>query len=200
MEKEQFISDKLYSTYWWTIKLDPHHPGNYNRNVTEIHGYSKRVGHDEAKDKAELLMKKIIMLHSHGYFERGKFIIISMKDGEFLNKSNTRTLLSLAKKDYKIHPDCISDKLFYEDFFIKKGVLDFLTRFYDCVSNGKDIKFLLPKSRATFSKDDYLNVSKQSFQTRKQLYAYCERMIKNGHPYEAVISFQRKYEDTKSFS
>lgn len=41
MENKKLIPDKLYSTYWWVANLDPNHSGNYNPNVTVIHGYSK---------------------------------------------------------------------------------------------------------------------------------------------------------------
>ena len=199
MEKQKFVSDKIYSTFYWVINLDPRHFGN-NPNVNVIHGYSKSCGHDEAKDKALLLMRKILMLHSNGYFGRSKNIIFYMKHGDFLDKSSARILFSLTKRDYKIHPECISDKKFYEEFFIKKEVQNFLTRFYNCIFNNEDVKYLLPKAKATFSKDDYLNVDKQKFQNQAQLYAYCEKMIKNGHPFDAVMGFLHKYLETKSFS
>ncbi len=195
MEKKQFNSDKMYSTYWWIIKLDLNHPKNYSAKVTEITGYSKASGHDEARNKTELLMKKIIMLYSQAYFEKGKFITIYMRQGELLNKANSRVLITMTKNDYLIDASCISDKVFYHEFFIKGGIINFLSRFYDCIAKGEDVKYLLPKAKATFSKDDYLDVTKQNFRTKAHLYAYCEKMIKNGHPFDSVSNFQRKYEE-----
>jgi hypothetical protein len=198
MEKIKLTPDKLYSTYYWVINLDPRHAIN-SPNVLVFHGYSKFSGHDEAKDKAMLLMKKIIMLHSNGYLGRSRSIIFYMKRGDFLDKSNAIILFSLTKRDFKIHPECILDKTFYSDFFTKKGILNFLNRFYDCLLNNKEVKHLLPIQKATFSKDDYLNVEIQTFSSHKQLHAYCQRMINNGHPFEAVMNFMLKYLERKPF-
>ena len=191
--------DKIYSTYWWIIILDPTHPDN-SPDIYEFTGYSKMSGHDEAKDKAELLMKKIIMLHSQGYFEKGKRITIFMKKGDLLNKANSRALLTLNRKDYTIDPECAADKAFFKDFLLDRGVLRFLKQFYDCIANGKTVQYLLPKSKASFSKDDYLDVEKQHFNSEKQLDTYCERIYRNGHPFEAVMNFRRKYIERKPFS
>lgn len=139
------------------------------------------------------------MLHSRGYFEKTTIIVFYMRQGNFLNKSSSIELIRMNKKDYTINEVCKSNQSFFSDFFLKKGVLTFLTRFYEFKVSGKDVKNLLPNFKPTFSKDDYLDISKQNFKSMPQLYAYCEKLIKNGHPYEAVIHFQRNYELNKTF-
>lgn len=199
MENSIKKTDKIYSTYWWEMELDPNHPHNSSK-VKLMTGYSKYEGHDEAMDKLELFMKKIIMLHSNGYFDKSKFIIFFMRVGNLLDKSNCRTLLWMNKEDYKINDEIKFDTKFYKYFFIEGGVLDFLNRFYDYTKNNKDVKFLVPSKKVKFSKDDYLDVTKQNFVSRRHLYAYGEKMIKNGHPYDAVMNFQIKYEQNKPFT
>jgi hypothetical protein len=122
-----------------------------------------------------------------------------MNQTTFLDKRQSRKLLRMTNKDYSIHVDCTSDNRFYNEFFIKNGILKFLTQFYDCIANGNDINLLLPKIRPTFSKDDYLDITKHNFQTKKHLYGYCNKLVNNGHPYEAVMHFQKKYEENKPF-
>lgn len=199
MENKKMNPDKIYSTFWWEMKLDLNHPQNYSQRVKDMTGYSKIAGHDEAKDKAELLMKKIVMLNSRGYFEKSTLIIFYMRQGNFLNKSASVELLRMNKKDYLVNEVCKSDRTFYTDFFIKRGVLNFLTRFYDFKTSGKDVKYLLPNFKPKFSKEDFFDVSKHNFKTRKHLYAYGEKLHKDGHPYEAIMHFQRKYELDKPF-
>ncbi|MES2131996.1 MAG: hypothetical protein V4506_06565 [Bacteroidota bacterium] len=199
MENKKKNQDKIYSTFYWEMKLDKNHPANYSQKVDNMTGYSKYAGHDEAKDKAELLMRKIIMLHSNGYFEKTILITIYMRQGNFLDKSNSIELIKMNKKDYLINDVCKSDQSFYNDFFIKRGVLSFLTRFYDFKALGKDVQYLLPNFKPKFSKEDYFDISKHNFKTRKHLYEYCNKLVNNGHPYEAVMHFQRKYELNKPF-
>lgn len=194
MAKQEFKSDKLNSTYWWIIKLDPNHPENYNENVKEITGYSKREGHDEARNKSELLKKKVLMLHSRGYFEKSTKITFYLRNGEFLDKNNSIMLIELTKKDYGINNRIYSDKEFYNAIYKKSGLILFLDRFYHAISNNGDLKELLPDSKPKGSKDDLFDVAKHYFHTRKQLYTYCQKLIDNKHPYEAVMNFQRKYE------
>ena len=198
MSKDEFQSDKIYSTFWWIITLDPKHPSNYNPNVKEIHGYSKRIGHDEARDKGALLMKRIIMLHSRGYFEKSRNIKIYMKRGDLLNKENSQPLLKLQKQDYEISSECLSDKKMFEEFFIKKGIQRFLNKFYESIKEGKDVNYLRPNFNK-YSKDDLFKTENYNFRTKAQLWAWGEKMIRNGHPPELVMNFTRKYLETRTF-
>jgi len=192
-----FLSDKIYSTYFWIIALDPTHEKNYNPNVTEITGYSKMQGHDETKDKAQLLMARIVMLFTRGYFERGTHIDFYMRQGELMNKSNCRHLVTLRRKDFELDESLIASRQLYQNF-VDKGLLKFLNDFYDCVAHGKNVKYLLPKKSKLFNKDDYFDPAKvhesMKIKTHQSLYAYSEMLIKNGHAFDAVMNFIKKYE------
>lgn len=190
-----FESDKIHSTYWWVIKLDHSHQANYNKEVKEITGYSKSIGHDEARDKAILIMKKIVMLHSHAYFDKSLYILIYMRCGEILDKSDSILLFKLMKTDYEISKECMSDQNFYQKFIIERGVIIFLKRFYEYIANKKDIKSLIPNTRTYKSKDEYFDIAKQRFHSRIQLHIYCEKLIKSGHPYGVVTHFVKMYEE-----
>lgn len=193
MNKKKNKSDKMYSTYWWIIHLDKNHPSNYNKNVTEITGYSKILGYDECQNKHELLMKRIIMLHSNGYFEKSNSISIYYKQGEFLNKTTSIELLRLYKNDYEVNPRCLNDTTFYNTFFIKGGIVTFLTKFYDCIKTGRSVGGLLPKTKNDYSKDDVLDYKIKRFNSIAQLMAFAEQKIKSGYPVGAVMNYVIKY-------
>lgn len=91
--------DKINSSYWWHIKLDATNPKNF---VPEIFGYSKAQQHDEAKDKQQLLMRKIIMLHTNDYLHRCTCIDIYKRTGFAVNKKQDQLYLSLTPKAYSI--------------------------------------------------------------------------------------------------
>jgi hypothetical protein len=191
---KKFEADKIYSTYWWVIKLDPKHPSNYNPNVIEITGYSKNQGHDEAKDIYYLLLSKIIMLHSKGYFDKSLHIDFYKRKGDLLNKSNCIYLFRLSQKDYELSEEVINNKDSMKSI-TSNGIIDFLTKFYNIIAEGKDVKYLLPKRNPSFSKDEYFNTDNHRFKSKAHLYAFCTKMIVSGHAYDQVMNFQRKYEE-----
>lgn len=183
-------ADKIYSTWWWEIELDHNHPRNYNPKVTTLTGYSKMQGHDEAKDKTQTLMKRILMLATNGYLDRCKYIIIYKRGGNIINKSSDKIICTLFPKKFDIPIENIGKM---------PKTTKFLTDLYDHLATGKNIKNLLPKSEVKFSKDDYFDISKHDFTTQAHLYSYAEQKIKDGHAYGQVQSFVAKYLEQKIF-
>lgn len=176
--------DKINSTWWWEIQLDHSHVRNYNTRVQMITGYSKAQGHDEAKDKMQMLMRKILMLATNGYFQRSKYIIIYKRAGQLVDKQRDQIMVTLLPKDYKLPPENIGQT---------PELVSFLTKLYDHIRDGKDVNYLLPKPRAEFSKDEYFQIERHSFPSRKHLYNWAEKMIKDGHSFLQVQSFVIKY-------
>jgi len=183
-------ADKIYSTWWWEIELDHSHPRNYNPKVTTLTGYSKLQGHDEAKDKTQTLMKRIIMLATNGYLDRCKYIIIYKRGGNLINKSQDRIICTLLPKRYDIPIENIGKMPI---------ITKFLADLYDHLSTGKNIKNLLPPSPQKFSKDEYFDIARHNFPSQAHLYAYAEQKIKDGHPYPQVQAFVAKYLEQKLF-
>lgn len=177
--------DKLYSSFYWEIELNPYHRAN-SPNVQSMWGYSKREGQDERKDKLQLLMRKIHTIFGvNGYIERIKCVHIYSRDQRIINKRTDRLVLILYPKTYQLQAEFIATK--YEPLH------RFLADFYDCVVNGKDIKHILPKERADGTKDDYMNVDKLKFTSTGQLDQYCAKLVRNDHPFDAVVNFRIKY-------
>lgn len=56
--------DAAESTFWWRMQLDNRHPSYYGEMDRKIilHGYSKKIGKRERKDKWELCLKNVIFL------------------------------------------------------------------------------------------------------------------------------------------
>lgn len=183
-------ADKIYSTFWWEIELDHRHPRNYNYKVTQLTGYSKFQGHDEAKDKAQMLMRKVLMLATNGYLERSKYIIVYKRAGNLVNKKQDRILFTLQPKTFVIPPENIGK--------IPK-LAEFLIKLYDHITTGRNITHLLPKPEATFSKDEYFDVSRHNFPTQIHLYTFAEQKIKDGHSFLQVQGFVAKYLEQKPF-
>jgi len=178
--------DKISSSYYWQMKMNMQHPKNY---VPEIWGYSKAIGHDEAKDRQQMLMRKILMLHTNNYLERSHEINIFKRAGSAVNKKDDPLYLILRPFEYSI----AYDPLLKQFEFIK-----FLDDFYTLIREKKSPKFLLPKSKATFSKDDYLNIDIQQARIgndENKLNTYCAQLVRNGHSFTAASSFALKYKE-----
>lgn len=190
--KKKFKSDKFYSTYWWIMKLDPSHPMN---KVQEMTGYSKMNEHDEAMDKVEVLKKKVIMLNSNGYIDRSLSIRFNWNPSKLLDKNSSISLFELTKNDYGIFKHCLNDKDFYHSTFIKSGLITFLDQFYDMRRKAIDPIVLLSKEKPSFNKDEKFDVGNHRFKTKRELYFFCDQMIKDSYPKDLVLNFQRKYEE-----
>lgn len=138
-------------------------------------------------------MKRILMLHTNGYFEKSIYITFYYKQGEFLNKTTSVEILRLFKTDYKISSRCLGDIQFHENFFVKGGIVTFLTKFYDCIKSGRSVSGLIPDLKHSGSKDDKLDHKIKRFENRAQLMAYGEKLMKSGYPIGAVLNFVLKY-------
>lgn len=190
MQKQNLIADKIYSTYWWEIYLDHNHERNWNKKVEMLTGYSKFQNHDEAKDKNQMLMTKVLMLATNGYFERCKYIIMYKRIGNLVDKSKDKIIFTLKPKDYILPTENIGQN---------PELVTFLTNLYDHIKTGKNIRNLLPKSQAKFSKDEYFQIERHSFPSHRHLYNWAEKMIKDGHSFLQVQNFVVKYTE-KFFS
>ncbi len=186
--------DKIYSTYWWEIELDHRHPRNFSPKVTTLTGYSKLQGHDEAKDKNTLLMKRVYMLAANGYLDanpnRVKYITIYKRSTVMINKNADPQILYLMPRDFEMK---LTDTQLYP------GLVKFLKDLYDYLKTGKDIRNLLPKDAEKFSKDQYFDITRYNFPSRMHLYTWAEKMIKDGHSFAQVQSFVYKYTQNKIF-
>lgn len=188
--KVQLVPDKIYSTWWWIMELDPSHPRNFNPKVTHLTGYSKFQGHDEARDKDYLLMSKILMLATNGYLKRTRKIEIYKREGNLILKNQDRQYFELYPLDFGI-PQQVLGAL--------PSVTSFLHKLYDHIRTGKDIKALLPKREKTFSKDEIFDIDRHNFKSQGHLYSWAEQKIKDGHAYLQVQSFVVKYLQRKPF-
>lgn len=180
----ELTADKIDATYWWVMKLDPTHPENAP-NKEEITGYSKFQGHDEARDKIQLLLRKILMLVTNGYLERSNSIQIYRRKGEFVNKKEDDLILTLFPDQCKLEKIIMNAE--------HHPVALFLQRLYDRIVNNKPVDFLLPKRNPIFKKAEYLDVNKVTLKNQIALDNYCIRLVKNGHSMSEVIAFRERY-------
>lgn len=182
--------DKLNSTFYWNMYVNIAH--RYSPGVQIITGYSKKIGQDEAKDKHQLLNRKIQTVFGvNGWLKKCDKIEIYHKRGAIINKADDALVVILYPRTYQIQSQYIAQKY--------QPLHNFLIDFYDCVVHGKEFTSLLPKSRATWSKDDYLNVDLLHFPTPAKLDEYCTRLVRNGHAFPAVVQFREKYITKKPF-
>lgn len=178
--------DKIYSSYYWKINLDPKVPTN---RVPDITGYSKKIDEQEAQDKDYLLRKKIINLYTNGYFTKATHIEFYQRTGIVINKNSDPKILVIYPTHYAI-PDL-------NFALINKKHGRFLTEFYDRLKTGKDLSDLLPAIRRVKSKDDFLDIHKQDLPTESHLYNYAARLSLHGHPSGAVTNFINSYKEMK---
>jgi hypothetical protein len=182
--------DKMNSSYWWIIKLDGSHVQNtpQGRAMT---GYSKRQGHDEAKDKVQLVMSKTLMLATQGYTARSEQIEMYIRTGEFINKSSDPLMFTLYKKDFRLESGMLKPKW--------EPVCIFLDKLYTAIRTGQPINNLLPKKKIDWSKEDFFDLNKLFFTDVHQLDNYCRKLAKNDHPFDRIIKFREDYIDKKPF-
>lgn len=191
MKKTNLIADKIYSSFWWKIELDSNNPRNYNRNVQTLTGYSKFQGHDEAKDKIQMLMRKIIMLATNGYLDCSTDIIIYKRMGELIDKKRDIELVTLFRKDYNMPIENIGKN---------PELVEFLKKLYSHIRDGIKVDNILPRPRAQFNKDEYFEITRHNFSTHAHMYSWAEKMIKDGHSFLQVQNFIVKYLEKKPFN
>ena len=188
--KVQLQADKINSTWWWEIELDPTHKRNYNPNVTHLYGYSKFQGHDEAQDKDQMLMRKIVMLATNGYLNRSRQITVYRRGTNLINKQADPIVCVLYAGDFGIPANQVGNF---------PALVSFLRKLYDQLLAGGDVKYLLPKVTATYSKDEIFDITRHKFPSQGHLYAWAEQKIKDGHSYVQVQNFVVKYLERKPF-
>lgn len=176
--------DKIFSTYYWIIYLDPAHPQN-NPRIQYMRGYSKAEKQSEARDKDYLLKSKVINLAKHGYLDKCTHIEMKRRTGNTINESIDKVIFTLYKKDFKIPPEHLD----------KSSFIRWLEDLYQAHRKDKNFDGLLSKPKTDFSQDDLFKIEKYKFATLRQLIAQCDRFINFGHPKGMVEGFYTKYLD-----
>ena len=180
--KNNLIADKANSTYWWIIYLDRKNPFN---KTDEMHGYSKFQNHDESKCKKNMIMAKIEMLYKNGYLKRCTHIEFYKKIAPLPNKQEDLLILTLYKNDFLIPEKMITN--------FPHEVKTFLSKFYDAITAGREIKNLRPLPEKTkSSKDDYFNLDKLFFSKISELQSYSKHLLDSGFPLGMIEGFQKK--------
>jgi len=176
--------DTIFSTYWWTIQLDPSHPSN--TGSIELSGYSKAQGHRETSDKHQRLCSILLMFIQRKYLEKSKRIMIYKRSAAFIDKDHDNLVLELTPFDYVLHP-IYSDR--------RTEMIMFLKTLYNEVLKGNSVEYLKPKKKIvlTANIDAELNVDKYFIVTHDQLHTTVERLLANGHSKKAVEHFYKKY-------
>jgi hypothetical protein len=182
--------DNHYSTYYWEIFLNPLHKNN-NPNVEKLTGYSKKERQSEAQDIAHLLKAKILNLHTNGYFDRSKKIVIYMRAGAIINKRTDPDIITLYPTHYDIAPG--------NHDYIYKRFAAFLNEFYLRLTEHKSMENILPKLKQRISKDYFTDVTKMSFSNISQLYSHGARLLLHGHSESEVSHFIVKYKELKNW-
>lgn len=178
------IWDKLFSTYWWEISLNPNHPSNKDRHL-KLTGYSKAQGQSEHRDKHALLLGRIVMLIQRGYIEKCERIQIFQRRGTFIEMDKGVLILELTPKDYCITQEYKEDKANFNVW---------MKQIYNEVLNGQTVDYLLPKPKpiTDYSKDEKLNPVNFHWKKISDLTLYVEKLLSEGFPRGAVLSFYQK--------
>lgn len=184
IQKPQITWDTAQSTFWWKMFCDASHGDNSPLGRT-LYGFSKAQGHDERTDKEMLLMKKIQMIAVNGYVERCVKIEIYCKRGTVINKATDPLILTLQPKEY--HFENVMLRAKYEEVRV------YVAKLYYLLERGESIRYLLPKGKPEFSKDDWFKIENLFFTGWDHLDTYCIKLIKNGHPFERVTKFRDDY-------
>jgi hypothetical protein len=179
-------ADKLFSSFYWEIELDPTNP--LNKGAITLHGYSKEQNRAENRDKTQLLCNIILRINKAGYFNRFKEWRIYKRVGEFINKDVDNLFLIMYADTYKI-ADCKSNEPKTREQY--QRIIKFLSDFYDARA-GKEVKNLLPQRENVFnfSTEELLDPRRVKFQSLKDLYAYCSKLISNGVAFGRVDHFK----------
>ena len=184
MAFKTLVADKVNSTFWWIIYLDPNNPAN-NPQIREMHGYSKFQYQNEANDKQSLLMAKCEMFAKNGYLTKCKRIEIYKKVGTLPNKTVDTLILTLFPNDYIIPPDVRN---------YPQQVLEYLPKFYGAINQNRAFKGLRPlPERTRINKDSLYDITKHKFKTHLELYKWCSDQICKGEAPGIVNEFLRKY-------
>lgn len=184
--------DKMYSSFYWNIHLNPAHEKNMP-HVKMLTGYSKKIGQDEAKDKKDLLIRKIYTLaSSNGYLDRALRMEFYHKKNQIIDKSTDSLVVTLFPNTFRFAEQYLKPD--YERIQI------FLNDLYQLRREGKSTDNILPKKKTFFSKDEYFDISKIHFNLPDQLENYCAKLVKNGHAWPQVMQFRLKYSQLKNWN
>jgi hypothetical protein len=179
----QLIPDKVNSSYWWIVNLDPLHPDNRTDKIT---GYSKFQKQREANCKNHVFMSKMEMLYKNGYFKRCKSIDIYRRVAPLPSIQEDPLMITLYPDDYTIPANYI-DKVPLE-------VKQYLQKFYGRMLRGLDVQGLRPlKDHKKESNDNIFDITQHKFKTFLELDQWAENKIAEGHAPGQVWGFMRSY-------
>jgi hypothetical protein len=108
--KSPLVPDKINSTYWWVINMNP------DQKVEVITGYSKFEGFNEARNADDTLASKIEMLYKRGYFHRSRRITIYKRLGAMCNIETDQTLLEISPDNWIYYGESKNIELFITNF------------------------------------------------------------------------------------
>lgn len=98
--------DQVYSTYWWRGEYNP------DQKKTFFKGYSKKYGHNEARDKDYLLISRVMMLLKNGYFDKCTQIEIHQRVGPCC-MADDPVILTLFPNTFAMAPEIITKREIY---------------------------------------------------------------------------------------
>jgi len=183
---KSIIWDKVYSSFWWQIELNPTH--HLNKGAYGFRGYCKAEGQTEPKDKDQLLKTKLVMLFTQGYIDRCLSIIVHQRKGAFINLAEDTPIIHLTPHNAILYPAYKGN-----NSEIQKLISDI----YQKAMKGVQVDLILRKPKyetklINNSKDDKLDVNKIKLYSIDALSNYCTRLLTEGFPREAVNSFMQK--------
>ena len=179
MLKQTDKADKANCTYWWYIHLND----DNKRNI--LTGYSKFLNQSEAMRPADCLMSKIEMLQKNNWLTKCTKIDIFRRLSPLPNAANDMLILTLFPTSYLIPADLLN---YYNN---DSQVKNFLNNFYQCINEGKPVKYLRPLADKTKSKDKFFDLSKLHFKKLNELSDYTFKLLNNGHAKGEVEHFYR---------
>lgn len=119
--------DQIYATYWWRGDYLP------GQKKTFFKGYSKKYGHNEAKDKEYLLISRVLMLQQHGYIDKCSKIEIHKRAGACC-MANDPIVLTLFQDSF----------LMGEEIILNKSLYNSLKSIYETRSGSGSPTYVIP--------------------------------------------------------
>jgi hypothetical protein len=99
--------DQIYATYWWRGEYLP------GQKKTFFKGYSKKYGHNEAKDKDYLLISRVLMLQQHGYIDKCSKIEIHKRAAACCMATDP-VVLTLSRDNFLMGDEILTNRSIYE--------------------------------------------------------------------------------------
>lgn len=182
--------DKINCTYWWSFYPDTSHK-KWFRPIEEGCGYSKKQGHNEAKDKNQLLISKIIMLCKNEYIQSCRMVIINKRPiVKSLHLSDDQQIVVFKDRGKLV----AWNNYIYTN--LPKDIVQHLLNIGEMISSGnaKGVEFYMPhkKPEAVLQQDS--EAKKNTFKTAEHVLSWAEyEVTKKGKPFKETYEFCNQY-------